>query len=138
MTVGCKATTWLVVKPARLHFARTARALRDATCVIYCVSEASCPNFEPRAHARLTGLTTRLGEHTRGKNAERTAQVRQRLATTAKRYCGSSAGSPPICCLTLRSNCAHVMVRFSPRARSARRLASPLAACASRAQKRGP
>ena len=23
-----------------------------------CVSEASCPNFEPRAHARLTGLTT--------------------------------------------------------------------------------
>ena len=22
-----------------------------------CVSEASCPNFEPRAHARLTGLT---------------------------------------------------------------------------------
>ena len=43
-----------VVKPARLHFARTARALRDATCV----SEASCPNFEPRAHARLTGLTT--------------------------------------------------------------------------------
>ena len=24
----------------------------------YCVSEASCPNFEPRAHARLTGLTT--------------------------------------------------------------------------------
>ena len=21
-----------------------------------CVSEASCPNFEPRAHARLTGL----------------------------------------------------------------------------------
>ena len=22
-----------------------------------CVSEASCPNFEPRAHARFTGLT---------------------------------------------------------------------------------
>ena len=43
-----------VVKPARLHFARTARALRDATLR----SEASCPNFEPRAHARLTGLTT--------------------------------------------------------------------------------
>ena len=43
-----------LVKPARLHFARTARALRDATCV----SEASCPNFEPRAHARLTGLTS--------------------------------------------------------------------------------
>ena len=42
-----------IVKPARLHFARTARALRDATYV----SEASCPNFEPRAHARLTGLT---------------------------------------------------------------------------------
>ena len=35
-----------LVKPARLHFARTARALH-----------ASCPNFEPRAHARLTGLT---------------------------------------------------------------------------------
>ena len=28
---------------------------RGATCV----SEASCPNFEPRAHARLTGLTNR-------------------------------------------------------------------------------
>ena len=39
-----------VVKPARLHFARTARAL----------SEVSCPNFEPRAHARLTGLTTKM------------------------------------------------------------------------------
>ena len=24
-----------------------------------CVSEAFCPNFQPRAHARLTGLTTR-------------------------------------------------------------------------------
>ena len=36
---------------SRLHFARTARALRDAT---YCVSEASCPNFEPgRAHMRV-------------------------------------------------------------------------------------
>ena len=23
-----------------------------------CVSEASCPNFEPRANARLTGLTS--------------------------------------------------------------------------------
>ena len=48
-----------VVKPlARLHFARmTARALRDATYSEACVSEASCPNFEPRAHARLTGLT---------------------------------------------------------------------------------
>ena len=23
-----------------------------------CVSEASCPNFQPRAHASLTGLTT--------------------------------------------------------------------------------
>ena len=37
-----------VVKPARLHFARTARAPR----------EAPCPNVQPRAHARLTGLTT--------------------------------------------------------------------------------
>ena len=36
--------------PARLHFARpTGRYIH--------VSEASCPNFEPRAHARLTGLT---------------------------------------------------------------------------------
>ena len=50
-----RAATKGVVKPARLHFARAARDLRDATCV----SEASCPNFEPRAHARLTGLTTR-------------------------------------------------------------------------------
>ena len=37
------------VKPARLHFARTARALTT--------DEAFCPNFQPRAHARLTGLT---------------------------------------------------------------------------------
>ena len=48
---GCSDQS--LVKPARLHFARTARALQDSTCV----SEASCPNFEPRAHARLTGLT---------------------------------------------------------------------------------
>ena len=41
-----------LVKPARLHFARTARALRDATCA----SEALCPNVQPRAYARLTGL----------------------------------------------------------------------------------
>ena len=40
------------------HFARTARALRsEASCPNF---EASCPrpNFEPRAHARLTGLTS--------------------------------------------------------------------------------
>ena len=36
------------VKPARLHFARAAT----------CVGEAFCPNIQPRAHARLTGLTT--------------------------------------------------------------------------------
>ena len=42
-----------IVKPARLHFARTARALTGR-----CVSEASCPNFQPRAHAGLTGLTS--------------------------------------------------------------------------------
>ena len=53
-TMTSVRTAATIVKPARLHFARTARALRDATCV----SEASCPNFEPRAHARLTGLTT--------------------------------------------------------------------------------
>ena len=43
--------TLMAVKPARLHAFRssTARALRD---------EASCPNFEPRAHARLAVLTT--------------------------------------------------------------------------------
>ena len=41
-----------IVKPARLHFARAARAL-----VGRCVSEAFCPNIQPRAHARLTGLT---------------------------------------------------------------------------------
>ena len=35
------------VKPARLHFARAARAL--AGRYIQCVSEASCPNFQPRA-----------------------------------------------------------------------------------------
>ena len=45
ITHAARAT---VVKPARLHFARTAR-------------EASCPNFEPRAHARLTGLTSATG-----------------------------------------------------------------------------
>ena len=47
-----------IVKPARLHFARTARALRsEASCPNF---EVSCPrpNFEPRAHARLTGLTS--------------------------------------------------------------------------------
>ena len=47
------ASTRPFVKPARLHFARTARALTGR-----CVSEASCPNFQPRAHAGLTGLTT--------------------------------------------------------------------------------
>ena len=26
-----------------------------------CASEAPCPNVQPRAHARLTGLTTLLG-----------------------------------------------------------------------------
>ena len=39
-----------IVKPARLHFARTARALTGRYI-------ASCPNFQPRAHAGLTGLT---------------------------------------------------------------------------------
>ena len=38
-----------VVKPARLHFARAAPRP---------VSEAFCPNIQPRAHARLTGLTS--------------------------------------------------------------------------------
>ena len=38
-----------IVKPARLHFARAARALAGR--------EAFCPNIQPRAHARLTGLT---------------------------------------------------------------------------------
>ena len=28
---------------------------------LYGMSEASCPNFEPRAHARLTGLTSMGG-----------------------------------------------------------------------------
>ena len=27
------------------------------------MSEAFCPNIQPRAHARLTGLTTRQGAH---------------------------------------------------------------------------
>ena len=40
----------MVVKPARLHFAR----------------EASCPNFQPRAHAGLTGLTRVMVEFTFG------------------------------------------------------------------------
>ena len=49
-----------IVKPARsklqLHFARAARALAGRyMCVT--VSEAFCPNIQPRAHARLTGLT---------------------------------------------------------------------------------
>ena len=54
----------LLVKPARLHFARTARALSgrymcdvsEATCV----SELSCLNFQPRAHWRLTGLAIQV------------------------------------------------------------------------------
>ena len=45
-----------VVKPARLHFARAARAL----------SEAFCPNIQPRAHARLTGLTMQKAEREGG------------------------------------------------------------------------
>ena len=45
-----KKTGWTVVKPARLHFARAARALAGR--------EAFCPNIQPRAHARLTGLTS--------------------------------------------------------------------------------
>ena len=49
-----------VVKPARLHFARTARALTGR-----CVSEASCPNFQPRAHAGLTSLTKENVERSR-------------------------------------------------------------------------
>ena len=54
-----EGASWkILVKPARLHFARTARALRDAT--YECVSEASCPNFEPRTHARITGLTRKI------------------------------------------------------------------------------
>ena len=38
-TIFLGLTSLAVVKPARLHF-------------------ASCPNFQPRAHAGLTGLTT--------------------------------------------------------------------------------
>ena len=48
-----------VVKPARLHFARAARALAGRYIHTHtCVGEAFCPNIQPRAHARLTGLTT--------------------------------------------------------------------------------
>ena len=31
------------------------------------MSEASCPNFEPRAHARLTGLTSAHGKGSRAR-----------------------------------------------------------------------
>ena len=46
-----------LVKPARLHFARATRALTGRYNNM-CVSEAFCPNIQPRAHARFTGLTT--------------------------------------------------------------------------------
>ena len=36
----------------RSHCARP-----DGTLHVSCVSEALCPNFQPRAHAGLTGLT---------------------------------------------------------------------------------
>ena len=48
-----------IARPASLYFARIVRALRDTTRTR--VSEASCPNFEPRADARLTGLTMKKG-----------------------------------------------------------------------------
>ena len=52
-----------------------------------CVSEASCPNFEPRAHARLTGLTNSISNkdlnlnvkgrpHPRGKGLVKSGHVR--------------------------------------------------------------
>ena len=43
-----------------LHFARTARALTGR--------EASCPNFQPRAHAGLTGLTIKIRKFTKNRN----------------------------------------------------------------------
>ena len=46
-------------KPAFRIFARTARALRDAcVCSVECERGVLSSNFEPRAHERLTGLTT--------------------------------------------------------------------------------
>ena len=46
--IGCQASKTAF----RSHCARP-----DGTLHTYCVSEASCPNFQPRAHAGLTGLT---------------------------------------------------------------------------------
>ena len=63
---GIKSVDARVVKPARLHFARAARALAGRYMCGQRVGEAFSPNIQPRAHARLTGLTnarkTLLGE----------------------------------------------------------------------------
>ena len=49
------------------------------------MSEASCPNFEPRAHARLTGLTNWPGEWH--------SPVFLKLTTEGVRRCSHTAGS---------------------------------------------
>ena len=70
--------------PASLHFARTTRALR-------CVSEASCPNFEPRAHARLTGLFNQLpGGFNYAAHAVRAGSVHVRRARDLEWNSGQS------------------------------------------------
>ena len=55
-------------------------AAARATCVCQasktCVSEAFCPNFQPRAHARLTGLTKLKGASSRTSLLNRVAVAR--------------------------------------------------------------
>ena len=48
-----------------------------------CVSEASCPNFEPRAHARLTGLTSEAAAPRRARSDQLKLNRPKRLPDVA-------------------------------------------------------